>query len=113
MGMKTVKWLRIFIFFVVNNIILLLGAVTFMYIEYKYTAFADHRNVTELKSALEDIMGVPLNESTFQRVLANIDDYVRSDKECKLERMTQDGKKYWMAVPFSDGATSLTLLSQR
>ena len=64
-----------------------------MYIEYEHTAFAEHRNLTELKGTIEDLVGVSLNSSTFERVFANIDDYIDSDKECKTRKYDTGWKK--------------------
>ena len=86
-------WIRIVIFIILNNIALLLGAVIFMYIEYKHAANAPHKNRTELKLTIENLVGRTLNESAFGMVVENVDDYVHSEKECKYRRYESSWKK--------------------
>ena len=87
------KWVRILAFFVASNVTLLAGAGIFMYIEYSYTAADNPRNFTELKTTINHLVRVQLNDSAVKKIVDITDEYVRSNEDCKSQTYKRGWKK--------------------
>ena len=80
-------------FIILDNIILYIGAVVFMYTEYRYKEVQPAQNATQVKTDIEAMINQTLNETQFNEIVSRVEKYVHEYEPSKSAKYTSTWKK--------------------
>ncbi|XP_065068746.1 two pore potassium channel protein sup-9-like [Rhopilema esculentum] len=80
-------------FIILDNIILYIGAVVFMYTEYRYKEVQPAQNATQVKTDIEAMINQTLSEMQFNEIISRVEKYVHEYEPSKSAKYTSTWKK--------------------